>query len=199
VRIVLESVVAIGLTTCGVAFGSDFCALSITVVSPNGLTIPYPLPITLVDSTGRVEEQTTTRDGKASFCDFGFGDHTVIVGSEEGCGSVVMPHIRLRLGSHQELKIVHNICSGVGEGGRLNCAFYLRIRSDNGQKLAGAELWSQGNLLLKADQYGRALVPVTKGTTREYEVRSPCHQNDEIHLSCTHNEESEREVILHSK
>jgi len=195
---VLELLVLAALSSCGVGFSEDFCALRITVVSTEGEVTQYPFPVALLDPSDKVIERTVLRNGQASFCDFGFDDHSVAIGyeEEEGCSPTIIRHLRLRLGYHQELKVIDNPCKGWGFSS-FNCGFYLRIRDDTGQKLAGAEIWSNGKVLLRADGYGRAHVAVMNGTTRESEVKSPGYRSEQIHLSCGRDQQFEREIILH--
>src|SRR5689334_20241327 len=88
------------LLGCSVGFASDFCAITITVVSPGGEVTQYPFPVTLRDSSDKVVEEAVLQNGKASFCDFGFGDHSLVVGEEMGCSPIIIRHLRLRLGYH---------------------------------------------------------------------------------------------------
>src|SRR5689334_4705056 len=134
------------LVSCGFAPGADFCALTVTVVDPGGGRTTLPLPVALLDSSGSVVQRTILERGQASFCDFGLGDHSVVVGSDLSCSPVIVQHVRLVFGHHQNLYVVDNEleCPGNWDGGSLNCGFYLRIRSETGEKLGGAELWTGG-------------------------------------------------------
>ncbi len=174
----------------------DTCALTVQVITADGLRYPSPMPVTLLDTSGRTIERRSTVAGTVEFCDFGFGDHTVLVGDDQQCGSLYIRHIRFFLGQPPEkFKVVAPVCKGGATGG-INCGVYLRISNSDGEKVPGAELWLHGALLHKADNFGRILLAMRNGQTEKYSVVAPNHASAEVSLTCRRNDQIEREVVL---
>src|SRR5580704_1285030 len=69
-----------------------FCAANVFVTDTS--RNPVQTTVRLIDPGGKViESHTTSVDGSAEFCDFGFGDHTIQIG--EACGFVSITDVRV--------------------------------------------------------------------------------------------------------
>jgi hypothetical protein len=173
----------------------DFCAVTVNVVDPMGE--PISVPVELAAVGGRVIDKQLAHDGVARFCDFGFGDHTIRVG--EDCGFVTLNRIRLVYQHPQWFRVVLNYCTIGGDGGVFppSCLVYIRVSSQAGAKLSGAEASLEGGQhIVPADRYGRLYFAIRQGASYAYKVSAAGYADHVVRLSCENPTRIERAVEL---
>lgn len=169
------------------------CAVQVTVTYPGGL--PARTPVELLDAAGKVVARTETWEGKASFCDFGFGEHTILVGGDR-CGSVAVRRVRLQSWP-QQFFVTWNSC-GDQSGGRYppSCRLYLRVSSTGGTKLPAAVTAPNDPRVIETDKYGRLWVGVPEGTTQEMVITAVGHKPERVQIACHGERDIEQAVVL---
>ena len=178
---------------------ADFCAVKVSVVDQAAK--PVATAIQLIDPSGRVVERVYARTGEAEFCDFGFGPHSIRVGDER-CGGVTLDRIGLRRGQTQRFNVILQDCTIAIDGGRcpLSCEIYLRVSSDNGEKLKESEVSIEGNpLIIHVDSYGRIWLSILKGSSENLRITAPGYQEKTLHLFCKDKETLQEMVQLTPK
>lgn len=112
----------------------DRCAVTVEVLQIGGLVADRLVPVYLLDSAGKVVLETTNRGGKARFCDFGFGRHTIQVGEADRCGAAKILNVVFDHKSEQRFQAVLNSCAGEGIQFILGgCPLELRVVNESGQ------------------------------------------------------------------
>ena len=140
--------------------------------------------VELLDPAGKTIQQVPLHHGRASFCDFGFGEHSVVVRAGPCLASrwdgVVLNPKRTR-----ELKVVMNCDSG--EDGLSNfCEFYLRVRGEQDVSIPNASIRDpSGDILAKADSYGRILYVLRQGTRQSIIPAAPGWTGSGLTLECS--------------
>jgi hypothetical protein len=112
----------------------DFCALTLNVNGPRGEPITSTW-IELVDSSGRVVRREKMQGPEHKICDFGFGPHTLRVGTNE-CFPVEISNLRVVFGFPVTLNVLLNSC-GYREQMRSACLVYFRTVDEDHKPLAG--------------------------------------------------------------
>lgn len=172
---------------------ADFCAVKVFLVDMDDR--PASALVELMDSHGRVVQQSTADKGEASFCDFDFGDHSIIIGGTT-CSSLIIPHVRLTLGKPQIFKEYLNPCTG-GDGILVACQFYFRAISQGGDRLPAVEVGSEPpGISSTTDRYGRAQINIPVGGSRVVLFSKSGYLQSRINLICTEPRYSEKAVIL---
>jgi hypothetical protein len=140
----------VGLASASAAPREDFCAVTLHVVGPDGAPITSTW-IELDDPSRRVVLREMMAGPTLRICDFGFGPHTLKVGTNE-CFPVVISDLRVVFGSPISLDVVLNAC-GYREIVRSACLLYFRVVDQDGHPVPDVGLARDG--LLKTDSYGR--------------------------------------------
>lgn len=172
-------------------YGKDLCAVRVFIEGLPAATVE------LVDASGRTVAQTEPFNGVAEFCDFGFGEHSIVVGGDN-CGSVVIRKIRLYDGGTQQFRVVLQGCAGTG-GSRIppSCLAYFRVTSSTGEKLPDVAVADPNDgSKFKGDGYGRVWLGMLNGTSRMLIFSAAGHRPSSINLRCENYENVERSVIL---
>ena len=171
----------------------DVCAVRVTVTFPGGQ--PASTEVRLIDPKGKMVSVAETWDGETSFCDFGFGEHTIVVGGDE-CGSVAIRRVRVRPQS-QHFHVVLNRCAEeASHRYPPGCLVYFRVSSQDGTGLAATVTLVERSWSVDTDRFGRLWVGIFEGTTREYVVHAPGHAAERVSVSCRHQQSIERAVVL---
>lgn len=180
-----------------IANASDFCAVTVFVSDVSG--VPLPAPTELIDPTGKVVAHTEAdATGRAEFCDFDFGEHSIIVGGRY-CNSVVIRGVRLRYPSPQIFKVALTPCTGEHSEGNA-CEAYFRVRSGRGEPVAGAAVQrAEGGRPSTTDRYGRAATLISLESLEAFTFSAPGYEPQTLHLSCNNNWRIETRVTLWRK
>lgn len=139
-----------GLASVSAAPKEDFCAVTLHVVGPDGAPITSTW-IELDDPSHHVVRKEMMAGPTLRICDFGFGPHTLKVGTNE-CFPVVLSDLRVVFGSPVNLDVVLNACS-YREIVRSACLLYFRVVDQDGHSVPEVSLAREGPL--KTDSYGR--------------------------------------------
>lgn len=173
---------------------ADFCAVEVRVISPTGE--PARAPVALVDPEGRVLDVVVS--DTVRFCDFGFGEHSLRIGRAD-CGLTTLHNIRLKYGAAQTFTVVWNDCPILGDELPLGdfCATYLRISSEEGQKLGSARAVIVGERYdHPADQYGRIILSLQPDQGKDVRLSAPGYSEKSIHVACKRYEMIENAVQM---
>ncbi len=175
--------------------GQDFCALRV-IVTYRGGALASGQPVRLLDSSGKEVGRQETWRGEASFCDFGFGEHTLVVGRDDECGRVMIGGIRLHE-RPQELEVIKNLCAAPpSDRYPPGCLVYFRVASRDGVKLRATVQTPAGRVLAETDKYGRAWVGAREGFTEDYLVISEGYEPAKVTVRCENQRDIEQEVLL---
>ncbi len=175
------------------ARAGDFCAVTLNVTGPHGEPITSTW-IELVDPSGRVVRREMMQGSEHRICDFGFGPHTLRVGTNE-CLPVAVSNLRAVFGFPLVLHVVLDGC-GYQEQMRDACVAYFRTVSEDSAPLSGVRLpprWAAGGLA-QTDSYGRWQGPF-RGE-QDLTFTKPGFAPTAKHIECRHDEEVDVEVVM---
>lgn len=180
---ILLAAVQLTLALCGRA--DDFCAVTLSVRLSDGQPVPSA-SARLIDPSGETVQRKRVINGRAEFCDFGFGPHSILVRAGSDCGSVLLRGVRLAYGFAQTFGVILNTCGYEGNASGNACFTYLRVASPDGKPLAGVEIKETGvtSPIVATDRYGRASVSVHAGAQAEFTLLKPGYKTDVLHLGC---------------
>jgi hypothetical protein len=161
-----------------------FCALDLLVVLPNGNPV-VAATADLLDERGYVVKTAEVKVGKASFCDFDFGPHSLRV-QHEASLPVVLLGIKLVYGIPQHLVITLNPLSpGSFDGSAGNaCRAYVRAEDLKRGPLNGVRAEWDGNSM-EGDEFGRFLLLVPLGRFTTFTFPKSGFRADSLILSCS--------------
>lgn len=182
------------LCLCGSAYAADFCALSVHVVDSSGKPIGR-MWVELTDASGKTERREMMEGPDFKICDFGFGEHTIHVGTNE-CLPVAISGLRVVFGSPISLDVVLNACGY--RNMRSACLVYFRTLDSNGKPIAGVQFSPKLNLEApQTDSYGRwqGLVKGSRVMTFEKTGYSPTV----IRIQCKSDEEIDQLVVMRNQ
>ncbi len=169
------------------------CAVRVAVVYPGGL--PANTEVRLLDPAGKVVATRMSWQGEASFCDFGFGEHTIVVGGER-CGSVMVRGIRVHPES-QRFHVVLNRCAErAGYGFPPACLVYFRFSARDGIPLQAQVSMPNDSRVLVADRYGRLWVGAEEGAAQEYVIAAAGYAPKRVVVQCNEMKLIEKAVVL---
>lgn len=150
--------------------------------------------IELVDTSGRVVRKEMMRGPELKICDFGFGPHTLRVGTNE-CLPVAISNVRAVFGAPLILNVVLNGC-GYREQMRTGCLAYFRTVDDNHDPVPEAAISPPlaTNLPDHTDGFGRwqGLFGGSRGITFSAMGFDPA----KVHIDCKRDEEVDVEVVM---
>ncbi len=179
--------------------GADFCAVKVTVSSEMGT--PASTPVALIDSDNHVVRKVDSVNGHAEFCDFGFGEHTIRVGSDQ-CGYVTLHRISLVYGLAQHFSVILNPCFMGADGGRYppSCLIYFRVSAADGRQVVSAFATVVGGTRqLTADRHGRIFTAVLNDSSKDFTISADGYEDQAIRISCKSYETIEKAVQLKAK
>jgi len=170
----------------------DFCAVKLHVAGSGGERVTSTW-IELEDPSGKVVRKEMMVGPDLKICDFGFGPHTLRVGTNE-CLPTTISNLRLVFGSPLTLNVVLNGCGY--RGLRNACLAYLRVVGEDGAPMSGATfsppLAAQPP---RTDSYGR-YQGLFRGS-RDITFNAPGFEPASVHLECKQDEEVDQMVIMH--
>jgi hypothetical protein len=172
----------------------DFCALTVDIQDSTG----GPAKLThvqLVDPTGKVVFQDQVEGSTLRICDFGFGEHKLVVGNPR-CYPNTVSGIRLRLDEPIHLTVRLNWCPRDHFAGNL-CSVYLRVQDQAGKPVPQATLsWDRISAKALSDEVGRVEAPLVSGQSVVATVSKSGYSTETIPISCTDGRAVELRVLL---
>ena len=157
------------------------CALTIRARTPDMRPVRLAF-VSLVNSEGETVAREEIRDGVARFCDFGFGDHSIIL-NRGRCGEVRVGYIRIDYRRQQTFDVVYPVC--LEPQVWASCLYFLRATSNSGIPIASARLTKEdGTVVTSADQFGRMIARIEIGSSPVAVVRSGGYDEKVINLPC---------------
>ena len=163
----------------------DFCAVRLSVTDSEGT--PVRLAVAdLLDKGGRIVRTENVVNGRADFCDFGFGRYSILVHDKRSqCGAAEVKGVHVIYGLTQDLGAILNGCSDEGDWVTSGCSFYVRVAAPGGRPVSGVAIGGpnvQG--IHHTDKYGRALLFVAKGQSVDYTFSRLGYRTTSLALAC---------------
>ncbi len=175
----------------------DFCAVKLIVTTHNGMPVA-DTSAEIRDESGQVVGRTRVVNGKAEFCDFGFGPHSILVGGSQ-CAAVELKDVRLRFGLPQTFQVILNLCMDYGTQGNA-CFYYFRVSSENGEPLSSVNVSNQKiSKYSVTDRYGRVQAAVGIGQKDVFQFTKQGYQPERFSMSCDSLKETEEKAIVLKK
>jgi hypothetical protein len=110
------------------------CAVTVIVKEPNGQPWIGNTDVALLNGDGDVVQKKTLVDGRVTFCDFGFGLHSIMIGTPTRCGSTQILNVRFLFPAEQVFVATLNICMQFGGSGIAGgCFLNLRAIDQDGR------------------------------------------------------------------
>jgi len=175
------------------ARADDFCALTLRVTGPMGEPSRSTW-IELDDASGRVVWRDAMQGPDLKICDFGFGPHTLRVGTNE-CLPVAISNLRVVFGFPLSLHVILDGC-GYREQMRKGCLVYLRTVGTDGQPLPGVNFSPpivRGDPQ-RTDGFGRW--QSLFGGEHDLTFSKPGFAPVAVHVRCNDNEEVDQEIVM---
>lgn len=193
----LALIVLEGSILLGQSGEPPFCAVELSVSLARGGGADGA-EAELVDQLGNVRERRHVSRGRAEFCDFGFGPHSITV-RHYGNTTVTLSGIRLVYGETQRFHVVLNASPQIGDVLTLGtaCTAYLRVVDQDNRKPIGGAKASDSARNPASDEFGRLriLVPLLRFTT--FTLRRDGYVPRAVVLGCARAEELiEQEIAL---
>jgi hypothetical protein len=185
------TVIVLLVLAASAANAEDFCALTVKLETAATLP-PSRTWVELIDQSGNVERREQVQGSAFNICDFGFGPHTLRVGTNE-CLPVSVSNLRLVIGTPLHLTVFMNLC-GYQDVMRTGCLLYLRVSDQHGTPVPDASVIypADPGALTKTDSFGRLQILVPRGTRdlvvakdgfADTNVSTQCRDNEEIDLA----------------
>jgi hypothetical protein len=170
---------------------ADFCAVHVRVVNPNG----YPINntwIELKDPSGRVVRREHVGP-EFEICDFGFGPHTLTVGTNE-CLPMSISNLRVVIGRPLSLKVMMNDC-GYRHDMRSACFVYFRTVGVDGRPIGGVEFSHRAREEPPAtDSFGRRQTLLSG--RRDVTFTKIGYAPTTVRVECKEHEQLDIEVVM---
>ncbi len=178
------------------AAAEEFCAVTLNVLDSGGAPISSTW-IELVNSEGLVVRKEEMIGPTIRICDFGFGPHTLRVGTNE-CLPMAISNLRVVMGGPLHLKVTLNGCS-YRDVMRNACLLYVRVKDNEGKPVPDADLSRAPppRLQSKTDAYGR-IQTLFRGS-RDLVVTKEGFEPAVARAQCRSDEELDIEVIMQTK
>jgi hypothetical protein len=175
----------------------EFCALTLNIVDSDGLPIRRTW-VQLLDESG-AGPYTMMEGPTLRICDFGFGPHTLRVGTNE-CLPITISNLRVVIGSPLRLNVIMNSC-GYMDIRRTTCLLYLRVVDTEGNAVPGADLLlrpiPEVQPETKTDSYGR-YQGLFRGS-RDVIVTKEGFEPGRAHVQCSGTEELDIKITMKHK
>jgi hypothetical protein len=171
----------------------EFCAVTLNVFGPHGEPNNSTW-IELDDPTGKAVRKELMRGPTLYLCDFGFGPHTLRVGTNE-CLPVTISNLRVVVGIPVTLNVTLNAC-GYREQVRSGCLLYVRVVDEEGSPIPEVDL-SPGFALAKppkTDSYGRYQT-IFRGN-QEMTFTKQRFSPETVSVQCQTTEEVDRNIVM---
>jgi hypothetical protein len=161
------------LFLCAQVLPAEFCAVHVQVILPSG-TVGGSHRVSLFQGAKLVKSAMTV-EGRLSFCDFGLGEHSIVLEGDRGCYDTVVSRIFLTARHEQRISISGNVCFFHGVYSMPpSCNILLKIQNwSELSKLASSlrlRVADANMKLVEFDSFGRVQDVLRKGQTQAYEV-----------------------------
>jgi hypothetical protein len=175
------------------AAAEDFCALTLTVTRSDG-SLNRMARIQLVDESGHGELNEMMWGPTLKICDFGFGPHSLRVGTNE-CLPVTISNLKVVIGYPIHLNVVLNSC-GYQDIMRNACFLYLRVLDIENNAVPGAVILLRPipEIQPNTDAYGR-YQGLFRGTG-DVTVTKEGYEPGMAHVRCVGTEELDVKVTM---
>lgn len=172
---------------------TEFCAVTLNVTGPKGEPIASTW-IELVDPAGHVVRREMMHGSEHKICDFGFGPHTLRVGTNE-CLPVAISNLRVVFGQPLMLNVVLNDCGYRGRI-RTGCLIYLRALQEDKAPIADVSLSPNldPNGSHQTDAFGR-YQSLFRGAY-DLSLAKSGFETTTTHIQCQRDEEVDVEVVM---
>ena len=169
----------------------DFCALTVNIATDGGKPFTSTW-IELEDPSGKVVLNRQVTEPTFRICDFGFGPHTLRVGTNE-CLPVAISNLQVRFDSPISLKVVLDSCGY--RNMRSACFVYFRVVDEDGKPIPGAAFSPPLTTApAHVDSYGR-----WQGlfqASHEITFRAQGFDPATISIRCRQDEEVDQSVVM---
>ena len=116
---------------------SEFCAVTVAVTDEQG-RFANSVPVELHDPEGKTVKRFDQGGGEVKFCDFGFGEHSILVGNDVP-GSIVIRRVSLVYGVEQRFHVIApNRIERFSLSKEALCTVYLRVSSSGATPISNA-------------------------------------------------------------
>lgn len=161
-----------------------FCAVKIEIQSLSGEDTDG-LEVRLLNADGERVATSFVRDGTATFCDFGFGKHSVRIDTPYH-HSVSIHDIELEPGKTQLFKVVLSVRLSYQASGGNACMAYLRVLSTDRKPIQRpvVAFAPEFDYRVIGDEYGRAIFLVPLELKSRVVIYSRSHKPREVRLEC---------------
>lgn len=176
----------------------DFCAVQLEVVESDDNEPVVSAVAELIGPAGRVIQTQKVVNGHAQFCDFGFGDHSILVRDENSdCASTEIRKIHVIYGFTQKFKVAMNSCVGEADMPGTACGTYIRVIAPNGKALKAVNIkYDKTEASEFTDTYGRAKVGVLEGRSQSFTFTKPGYKSQKLVLRCDPPLQGKEEVLV---
>ncbi len=195
----MRTLFLLAILACFVSHGvaQEFCAVTILVSDERAR--PLAIPVELLEPSGKaVAWSTTSHEGKAEFCDFGFGYHSIVI-NKGHCNSITIHKVRFYYPIPNTFRFVLPRCEETGDVLGSACRAYFRVMSENGLPVAGVAVRIEGQQKpLRGDTYGRVLagIPFDKTVPTEVTFSAAGYETEVLRVACEKRSDIEQAVQL---
>jgi hypothetical protein len=183
---------AISTALLAAAEPTGVCALTLNVTSARGVPIASTW-VELRDASNRIELREMITGPTARICDFGFGTHTLHVGTNE-CYPVTISNLRVDLLHPVTLDVILNECAGGHYAGNA-CLLYFRVRDAAGGPVPDATISrTDGTAAQQTDSYGRLQLPFSGRA--DFTFTRVGFESRVVRVECQTARELDMEVVL---
>lgn len=191
-RWVCLAVMFLGLST---AKGESFCALTVNVRFPDGRSARLQ-PVQLVDPQGKTvfDGRTDEAGSPVPICDFGFGDHRLVVGYGF-CYRTTIDGVRFDRDHPIHLTVHLNRCPPHTSYG--GCRVYLRIVDPADHPLSGVHIqWNNNEPDSVSDEFGRVWTYSVATSQTELTLKREGFSTQKTTISCTGGSKVDKTIVL---
>jgi hypothetical protein len=174
------------------ARAQDLCAVTLTVTGPNGEPTTSTW-IELVDQSGKVVRREQIWGSEYKMCDFGFGPHTLRVGTNESL-PVAVSNLRVDLRHPVVLKVVLN--PAYGDEMRSGCLVYFRTADADHKPLPGVHFSPELDVSRQPVTDGFGRWQSLFGGDRDLTFAKPGFAPTTAHIHCQQQEEVDLEIVM---
>jgi len=181
-----------------VAHASDTCAVKLHVTYDDGQALTSTW-IELLDSSGKVEIRKMMRGSDLDLCDFGFGRHSLRVGTNE-CFPVTIENLIVDLKYPIALRVLLPSCNRGEPGGNV-CPIYFRIHDSAGMPIPDAMVSVPGVVVTngpadpqQTDAYGR--IQLLLGGSRTVTFSKQGFEDVTSRIDCGKVREIDTELVM---
>jgi hypothetical protein len=177
-----------------IAKADEFCAVTLNVEGPDHRPISSTW-IELDDPSGHLLRKEMMVGPALRICDFGFGPHTLRVGTNE-CLPVTISNLQVVIGRPVHLDVTLNPCGYSEILLRSACLLYLRVTDSEGKPLPGVTLSPgvAGGPVVTMDSYGRFQTLVAG--SRDLVLYKDGFEDQSVHVTCRDKEEIDRPILM---